>query len=78
MVIGGAVAMVVFGPRARAAEFPTDRTWIVWDTDADKPWTSAKGYRATATGPTACSMSLHEAAKASPTGSRLACRKVRR
>lgn len=72
------VAAVIGPSIAKAAEHPTERIWIVWDMDADKPWTSTKGYQATATGPTACNLSLHEAAIASPKGTRLACRRVTR
>ncbi len=71
LILGGiSIARAVF-----AAENPPPRVWVVWDLDADKPWLSKKtGLPATATGPTACSMSLHEVSKAAPSGSRLACR----
>lgn len=71
LIIGG-----ISIARAFAAEHPTARQWIVWDVIADKPWVSPKGYQATATGPTACNLSLHEASKASPDGSRLTCRRI--
>lgn len=60
-----------------AAELPTERTWVVWDVNAGRPWTSPKGYRATATGPTACSLALQEVSTASPSGTRLTCRQVK-
>jgi len=61
---------------AFGAEQPTERTWVVWLVDADKPWTSAKGYQATATVEEACRLAMHEVTGAVPTGTRLKCRKV--
>lgn len=71
LVIIGTIAIVrgVWG-----AEPP--RTWQVWNETANKPWLSKKGEPATATGPTACNLSLWEVAKATQDGTRLSCRRI--
>lgn len=70
-----AAALVVIAISvARAAEPP--RTWQVWNETANKPWLSKKGEPATATGPTACNLSLWEVAKATQDGTRLSCRRI--
>ncbi len=62
---------------AKAAEIDPPRTWQVFDVGANRPWVSGKtGLPATATGPTACNLALHEVAIASPKGTRLACVRV--
>lgn len=78
LIVGGillSLALIVLAVRSvQAAEKPTERAWIVWNVGADAPWLSKKGLPATATGPTACNLSLHEVSKASPSGTRLACK----
>ncbi len=74
LILAGAICLGYGIGRASASERP----WIVWSLDADAPWTSPRGHQATATGPTACSLALHEASQVSPKGARLACRKIDR
>ena len=72
-IIGIGFSLFLIG-YAYASEPP--RPWIVWDETTDKPWLSKKGEPATATGPTACILSLHEVAKATQDGTRLSCRRI--
>lgn len=60
----------------RAAELPTERRWVVWNITADRPWTSPKGLPADATNETACLLATVDAARFTPAGTRLACRKT--
>jgi hypothetical protein len=69
-----ALLVVIAISVARASEPP--RTWQVWNETTNRPWLSKKGEPATATGPTACNLSLWEVAKAAQDGTRLSCRRI--
>lgn len=69
-----AAGLVVIAISVARAEPP--RTWVVWNETTDRPWLSKKGEPATATGPTACNLSLWEVAKAAQDGTRLSCRRI--
>lgn len=59
---------------ARAAE--PERVWVVVNVATGAPWTSPKGHQATATNETACLLATVDAARFTPAGTRLACRKT--
>jgi hypothetical protein len=69
-----AALLVVIVISVARAEPP--RLWVVWNETTDQPWLSKKGEPATATGPTACNLSLWEVAKAAQDGTRLSCRRI--
>ena len=69
-----AAGLVVIAFSVARAEPP--RTWQVWNETDNRPWLSKKGEPATATGPTACNLSLWEVAKAAQDGTRLSCRRI--
>jgi hypothetical protein len=72
-LLAAALAVIAISV-ARASEPP--RTWQVWNETTDRPWLSKTGQPATATGPTACNLSLWEVAKAAQDGTRLSCRRI--
>jgi hypothetical protein len=74
VVVLAAALVVIAISVARASEPP--RTWQVWNETTNRPWLSKKGEPATATGPTACNLSLWEVAKAAQDGTRLSCRRI--
>lgn len=75
------VAIVVLGlaltmcASPKAAETP-ERIWLLWNATTNAPWTSPKGHTATATNETACLLATVDAARFTPAGTRLACRKT--
>lgn len=68
---------VGFCAATEAAEVPPPRIFILWDETRDTAWLSPKGNTATSTTATACAIATVEAARYSPAGTRLACRRIR-
>jgi hypothetical protein len=75
MVIGGLALTMCASPRA--AETTPPIAWVLWDETRNVAWLSPKGHEARTTTATACAIATVEAAKYSPAGTRLACRRTR-
>ena len=74
VVLGLALTMCA---SPRAAELPPERVWVLWNLTANAAWISPKGNPATATNETACLLATVDAARFTPAGTRLACRRTR-
>lgn len=69
-------ASVGFCAATKAAEAPPERVWLLWNESANAAWVSPKGNQSRSTTATACALATVDAARFSPTGTRLACRRV--
>lgn len=82
MVARAVLAIVILGAvvgmcaAARAADVIPVRVWVLYDETANRPWVSPKGNEARTSTATACALATVEAARYSPAGTRLACRKT--
>ena len=66
---------VSFCAATKAAENPPPRVFVLWNETTNEAWLSPKGNTATSTTATACAIATVEAARHSPSGTRLACRR---
>lgn len=74
-LVGVGVACMAFAARAAEDPKPIAR-FVLWDESNDRAWTTPKGNTASATNATACLLSMSEASREAPSGTRFSCRKT--